>query len=319
MKKIIILSTLLSTFSFSWAQITIVDDNDLQEGKQLIESYLSPLGQALGTGLNNSWFTTAKPHKLLGFDLTLSVTPVLIPETSQSFNVDQEGSFKGGETPTLLGKGQGNEVSYQNSVGNFTFNMPDGLGTGGLLIPMIQAGVGLPKSTEINMRYFPKLKMDYISLDMMGVGIKHDLLQWIPVAEKLPVHVSIMAGHTRFNSTFDIQNQEIDLSLRATTYNLIFSKKIALLTALVGVGYNSSTTNFDINLGEEKSFYLGQGANLLGINTDDLTNFDFEKHQEFKAQLGLRVQLAILSISANYATTASGHKSITAGLGLSFR
>ena len=49
MKKIIILSTLLSTFSLSWAQITIVDDNDLQEGKQLIENYLSPLGQALGT------------------------------------------------------------------------------------------------------------------------------------------------------------------------------------------------------------------------------------------------------------------------------
>ena len=93
MKKIIILFTLLSTFSLSWAQITIVDDNDLQEGKQLIENYLSPLGQALGTGLNNGWFTTAKPHKLLGFDLTLSVTPVLIPESSKSFNVDQEGSF----------------------------------------------------------------------------------------------------------------------------------------------------------------------------------------------------------------------------------
>jgi hypothetical protein len=197
--------------------------------------------------------------------------------------------------------------------------MPEGLGTGGLVVPMIQAGVGLPKSTEINLRYFPKLKMDYISFDMMGVGIKHDLLQWIPVAEKLPVHVSIMAGHTRFNSVFDIQDQEVDLSLRATTYNLIFSKKIALLTALVGVGYNSSTTNLDINLGEEESFYLGQGANLLGINTEDLTDFDFEKHQEFKAQLGLRVQLAILSISANYATTASGHKSITAGLGLSIR
>ena len=84
-----------------------------------------------------------------------------------------------------------------------------------------------------------------------------------------------------------------------------------MLTALVGVGYNSSTTNLDINLDEEESFYLGQGANLLGINTDDLTNFDFEKHQEFKAQLGLRVQLAILSISANYASTASGNKKVS--------
>ena len=126
-----------------------------------------------------------------------------------------------------------------------------------------------------------------------------------------------MAGHTRFNSV--LTSKIIDTSLRATTYNLIFSKKIALLTALVGVGYNSSTTNLDINLGEEESFYLGQRTNLLGINTDDLTNFDFEKHQEFKAQLGLRVQLAILSMSANYASTALSNKSITAGLGLSFR
>ena len=50
MKKIFILSALLSSFNFSWAQITFIDDGDLHEGKQLIDNYLSPLGQALGNG-----------------------------------------------------------------------------------------------------------------------------------------------------------------------------------------------------------------------------------------------------------------------------
>ena len=40
--------------------------------------------------------------------------------------------------------------------------MPDGLGTGGLVIPMIQAGVGLPKSTEINLEVLPSLNGLYL-------------------------------------------------------------------------------------------------------------------------------------------------------------
>ena len=58
---------------------------------------------ALGAGLNNAWWTTAKPHKKLGFDISLSITPIIIPDADKSFNIGYDGSFTGGKTATIFG------------------------------------------------------------------------------------------------------------------------------------------------------------------------------------------------------------------------
>jgi hypothetical protein len=38
------------------------------DANKLIEAYLQPYAFALGDGLNNGWYNTAKTHHLLGFD-----------------------------------------------------------------------------------------------------------------------------------------------------------------------------------------------------------------------------------------------------------
>ena len=45
----------------------------------LLESYFSPL-LVFGSGLNNGWYNTLKPHKPLGFDITFTLNTVNIPE-----------------------------------------------------------------------------------------------------------------------------------------------------------------------------------------------------------------------------------------------
>ena len=75
--------------------------------------------------------------------------------------------------------------------------MPNGVGIGFVATPMLQAGIGLPLKTEVDFRYSPEIKLKSFHLGLMGVGLKHDLLQWIPVLNKVPIDLSVMAGHTR--------------------------------------------------------------------------------------------------------------------------
>ena len=313
MRKIALITLIVSQAFVGLAQNM---QADIQEAKELISSYISPLPKALGAGLNNAWWTTAKPHKKLGFDISLSVTPIIIPESQKSFNIGNDGSFTGDEAATIFGnKDSGGDVNYANE----TIQLPNGLGIGFVATPMLQAGIGLPKKTEIDLRYSPELKLKSFKLGLVGIGVKHDLLQWIPVLKNVPIDLSIMVGHTRLNTGFDIQEQGVDLSVQATTVNLLLSKKIALVTAYAGVGYNHTSSKIAIALDETNGPFLQEIESIAQIDLDNLKAIDFENHTDYKANIGVRVQLAILAINANYTITQSGYKLYTVGLGLSLR
>tara|TARA_B100000900_G_scaffold385885_1_gene375856 strand:- start:1780 stop:2712 length:933 start_codon:yes stop_codon:yes gene_type:complete len=310
MKKLIII------LSFLCLQKVAAQTTEIQEVEKLVTSYVSPLSHALGAGLNNAWWTTAKPHKKLGFDISLSITPIIIPDADKSFNIGNEGSFTGGKTATIFGGiNDGGAVNYANS----TIPMPNGVGIGFVATPMLQAGIGLPLKTEIDFRYSPEFKTKHFNLGLTGVGIKHDLLQWIPVLNKLPIDLSVMAGHTRLNTGFDIQDQGIDLNVKATTINLLLSKKVALLTAYVGFGYNQTSSNIAITLDEQNTSFLNSINDLANINLSELTTIEFENHTDLKANIGARLQLTLLNINASYTVTQSGYKLYTAGVGVSLR
>ena len=310
MKKIFAILFFLSL------QTAVAQNTEIKEVEKLVTNYISPLAHALGAGLNNAWWTTAKPHKKLGFDISLSITPIIIPDADKSFSIGNEGSFTGGKTATIFGGlSEGGTVNY----GNHSITMPNGLGIGFIATPMLQAGIGLPPKTEINFRYSPEFKTKYFNLELMGIGVKHDLLQWIPVLNKLPIDLSVMAGHTRLNTGFDIQDQGVDLNVKATTINILLSKKVALLTAFAGIGYNHTSSNIDIRLDEQNTSFLNSINDLTNINLSELTTIEFENHTDLKANIGARLQLTLLTINASYSVTQSGYKLYTAGVGVSLR
>ena len=301
---------------FLYLQTAVAQTTDIKGVEKLVTNYISPLPHALGAGLNNAWWTTAKPHKKLGFDISLSITPIIIPDADKSFDIGNEGNFNGGKTATIFGGiNDGGVVNYADS----TIPMPNGVGIGFIATPMLQAGIGLPLKTEIDFRYSPEFKTKYFNLELIGLGLKHDLLQWIPVLNKLPIDLSVMAGHTQLNTGFDIQDQGIDLNVKATTVNLLLSKKVALLTAYAGIGYNHTSSNIDITLDEQNTSFLQSIENVANINLSELTTIDFENHTDLKANIGARLQLTLLTINASFTFTQSGYKLYTAGVGVSLR
>ncbi len=322
MKKILFpIIALCISFNTNAQTISLTDAND---ANAFLQAYLSPLGESLGAGLNNGWYNTAKPHKLGGFDVTLTINSVLVPEASQSFNPNDLENFSStsDNVATVLGKGDASTITYSGLPIPATFTMPEqksSLGT--LPVPMLGAGIGLIKKTEIDIRFIPTYKYNagFIgegSIGLWGIGLKHDILQWIPfIGDAIPISLSLQAGHTNLNTQFEIESnglgQDVELDVKATTINLIASRKILMLTGYAGIGYNSSTTSFNGNT----SFQLGAGGQTIGFDVP--LDMQFESQNEFRANVGIRFNITVIALQANY--TFSKYPTATVGLGVSLR
>ena len=290
-----------------------------EDGKSLIEAYISPLGNSLGAALNNGWYNTAKPHSLGGFDITITANIVMIPNNAKTFNISESngGTFTGGETPNILGNGNGASASYNAPPLPATpSDMPKGLNIPIIPLPILQAGVGLIKGTELDLRYMPELKIGSAGqVGLFGVGLKHDILQWLPIVDKIPIDLSIQAGYTKLSSEIKLIDPtatispQANLDVSATTVNLILSKKILMFTPYLGLGYNSTKTTFNVE----------GNYNVAGFDIDvsDLTKIDFESKNNFRANIGFRFNIAVLALQANY--TFSEYPTATLGAGISLR
>lgn len=326
MKKFILFISILLLGFQSKSQVIEAD------AVNFLEAYFSPIGESFGAGLNNGWYNTAKPHKLGGFDITLTINLVSVPNEIQHFDPNTIPNFSSLNneipvlSPTILGGDEGATITYNNpNSSSLVFTMPDQemLKINLIPVPMINAGIGLIKETEIDFRYFPNYNFDigFVgkgSVGLWGIGAKHDLLQWIPVVgDAIPISLSVQAGHTQFNTSFSVVdpnsslNQDVSLDINATTINLIASKKLLMITAYAGIGYNSSVTKFS----SESSFNVGTSINPATMNVP--LEIKFESQNEIRTNIGLRFNLAVIALQANH--TFSKYPVTTIGAGISLR
>ena len=247
------------------------------DGGKLLEAYLAPFPKAFGATLNAGWYNTAKPHSVLGFDLTFSMNVAFIPDEAKYFDLhdlelSQAASISGSSVaPTFSGSKNASTptLEYAVLVGGqevtlAEFDLPQGTGLGFIPAPTLQLGIGLPLGTDLIGRYTPEVGIGGAgNLGLWGVGIKHSLKQWIPGVKRVPfLNLSLMAGYTKFqtgsrvsflpqninaldNTTADVSfdNQRMEFTAGSFTANLVSSVDIPFLTAYAGLGINSTSTN----------------------------------------------------------------------------
>jgi hypothetical protein len=310
MPRIITIILAIIICKSSYAQVSISN----KDANIFLSQYINPLSLSIGATLNNGWYNTAKPHKLAGFDLSLSLNTLIIPKNKKSFNPNDLENFSStsSETPTILGKGDGAIITYQGN----DIKLPNqNNAIYALAMPTINTGIGIIKKTEINARYMPTYNFNAGfagkgEISLWGIGFKHDILQWIPViGNTIPLSLSIQGAYSSLNSKLTILNQDVDLNIHAYNINLIASRKILMLTGFAGVGFNSTESTFITNLSQE--FNLGE---LSIISPIELV---LERETYFRANVGLRFNIAVLALQANY--TISEYPVLTIGAGVSIR
>tara|TARA_Y100000746_G_scaffold55745_1_gene45009 strand:+ start:95 stop:1042 length:948 start_codon:yes stop_codon:yes gene_type:complete len=310
---LIVILSLFTTKSFTQVQIENIND-----AQAFLQEYLNPLGNGLGAITNNGWYNSAKPHKVLGFDATFTLSVLNVSDEKKSFDPNSISNFSSSETstPTILGSGDGAIVQYDGEE----FKLPNQKTSfSTLILPNFNFGLGILKKTELNGRFIPNYKYDLGffgkgEIGMWGVGFKHDLLQWIPIiGNAIPISLSLQAGHTQLNSELSILDQEVNIDVQATNLNIILSRKILMLTGYTSFGYNFSTTTFSAgeNINDSENF------NLNELEIDLPIEMKFENNNEFRANVGLRFNLAVVTINANH--TFSKYPVTTLGLGVGLR
>ena len=305
--------------SYAQTQPTSISQEDITQGEKFISAYFNPMSRSFGSSLNNGWYNTAKPHSLGGFDLTVTFNTVIIPDEAKLFNIQEAGGSifvsNSSEAATIFGSSEKTDMSYVSgapAVGGFgvPFEMPGGIiETKYISLPMIQAGIGLIKNTALDFRFMPLVNVgDAVKANLFGIGVKHDILQWIPgIGDAIPMSLSLQAGYTSLNTELNIEDQDISLNTKATTINLVASKKIVMITGYAGLGYNASSTN----LKADANFDIG------GVQFDESHDFSLESKNNLRANIGLRFNITLVTIHADY--TFAEYPTATLGLGVSFR
>lgn len=365
MKKAFIL------FAFVWASLLVMpfqsraqfDDiatflqGSTTDAELLMQAYLEPYADGMGSGLSTGWVNTAKPHKLLGFDLTVSGTGIFVPDEMLTFDAGALGmttlepTSAAGMAPTAAGDGDGITLQTieQNPLNGeplFTMNSPDGTGMGTLLVPSVKLGIGLIKGTEVMVKYFPTVSISDAELGLWGVGVMHSLKQYIPFVKRVPmVHLSVMAGYTQFNassavsftpenlgnnvvdatSTVSFDDQQVDLAMSSFTANLMASVNAPVISAYAGLGVVSTNAELALLGYYPTSITVNTANGNLEVGdaqtTEDPINLEFGTDATDgmvpKATLGARIKMAVITLHAEY--TYSTYSMVNAGLGISFR
>jgi hypothetical protein len=309
------------------------------DAQTYLNHYMNPAMQGFMYDFNNAWYTTGKTHKKWGFDLTISGTASMIPETDQTFVFNPSEynylSLSGSNTtlPTAAGGETNAQLTATNENGSITFNALEGLGNEwpedffipiSIPSPMVQVGLGLPTKTDVKLRWVPTIHRNEVTFGLVGLGAQHDLTQYFDIIDKVPgLSISVLGAFT--NAHVDYlpkdtgvagQNQKLEMRINTYTLQAIGDLDVKFVNFYLGMGYTAGKTNLDA-LGTYQYDFNNDGV----YNTDDETIVDPLQMaftmSGFKTTAGVRFNLGPVKLFADY--TLQKYNALTAGLAISIR
>ncbi len=323
-----------------------------EDASRYADGYFSPIFKGLGYGFNNGWYQTAKPHQTLGIDLSFSINLAYVPEEDLTFSFEnsdyevfQLASGTQADVPTAFGSDNesdlhlfqvtedqilppGSQTGQDLVVAEFLSpkgaDLEEELGFSAVPSPIIQLGIGIVKNTDLKIRYVPDVVSKDVDYSIWGIGILHDVGQWIPVINQAPLDLSVFGAYSSMSAdiffepqpNFPGADQSISTSIKGYTVEALISKKISLLTLYGGLGYNSAKTNFDL-LGTYNVTYSNPGLpQAYTITYEDPIHLDTNEGS-VRATGGLRLQFAVFTLHGQY--TFNGYNILNFGFGFTFR
>jgi hypothetical protein len=341
---------ILSLFSFvvfsfnSFGQIKDIANTlvgSTSDANKILQEYLKPYANAFGADMNAAWYNTAKVHKLLGFDLTFSVSTCFVPKADKEFDASTlglTGTVTSGTSPTIAGKNNaGQTISYFSNT--FKYSLPNGTGWGVVPSPMLQLGLGLVKGTDITVRYIPDLNIgDFGKFGLWGVGVKHSIKQWIPAIKLMPFfHLSVFMGYSQLkmssdlsltstditdnstatitdNSSSSYNDQKMEMTFKSFNANVIASLDLPVITLYGSAGFATNNTNLAL-----KGTYpvLANGTTISTITDPIDLKMNSSSGTKPRITGGIKFKMAVITFHVDY--TYANYSLVTTGLGISFR
>lgn len=331
MKKItLLLVFLLGHFTFAQTDIDQILEIGIENAQRFSEDYFAPAGESLVNNMSNGWYNTAKTKKLWHFEVGIVGNLSFVREEKQSFILRPQEytdiSFRDGSTSQSVASALGvnqEQVTVVINAGQASeleVILPDGIGSAEInSIPagFIQGSMGLIKSTEIKVRFLPRIKaVEDAEIQLYGVAFQHELTDWVFPLKRWPVRLAGLLGYTNVKGFYDIStnsgvpgvDQEVRLNSNSWLITTIASTKLPVLNFYAGLGYYFGGTDADL-LG---TYQIQNGPFASDIVTDPISVKN--KTNGVKATLGAKVEYGVFKANLDY--TLQNYSNLS--LGLSF-
>ena len=341
MKKIMLLLMLCIPFMGKSQDIEQFLLAGTEDASKLTENYVNPVAKGFMYGLNNGWYSTARTHKKLGFDITVVANLARVPGSDEVFqfvqseysNLSLASGASSAEIQTLMGGETREDIlaRIETGVGEFDiarFKVPDGIGDD---LPMnavpsatVQVGVGIPGiDSDLKVRYLPKVGSSDLEVGMFGIGLQKSLSKVLKI-DKTPVDVSALIAYTKLTAEYDIQEdsgfngsgQIMEFTTNAYTFQAIASVNLKIIDFYGAVGYNTAKMDVDIK-GTYELEYVDENTNttVMSETLTDPVSVDFDANG-MRATIGTRLNLGFFKIFGDY--TIQEYNTITGGIAFSF-
>ncbi|WP_146190698.1 DUF6588 family protein [Polaribacter aquimarinus] len=333
-KLFIALFAMCTVTTYSQIDLESILEGGTGDAQTMLKGYVQPFPTGFGNGINGGWYTTAKAHKFLGIDIAVIANGAFVPKTAETFTFtnsdynnikldsDPNNPSASAELPTLFGSqkladrpllqftdNSGNSISTSALPGS---GLKEAIGYSVVPSAMVQAGIGLFKKTDLKIRFVPKQATNEYEFSTFGIGVMHDLKQWIPFVKRLPFDVSILAAWNDVKSKFFLDpdnepTQALEFNTKTTMFQLLASKKLSIFTLYGGIG----TTSYDTDV------------NMLGTYKTTATNKTYTDPiqlaydgSSMRANIGLSIKLLFINIAAEYASQEYDVFTVRAGFSI---
>ncbi len=315
------------------------------------QGYLGPAVTAFGTGVNSGTFHDAKPHAILGFDITLNATITAIPDSALNYEfylsdipilledvpnplggtIDIELAPNtlyqlGVEVPTFFGDTTAASIPV-NTSGAYSAIISELADETGLNETVVESAVGTNITNFVNS--LPPLP------GPRGIGISFWPTFMPQLAIGLPFGTEIM-----FRG-FSWETPDGDpIRFNGFGAKISLSQFIPVPVFPVGISagiYGNKVNLADIVKADNSIFTLQASFSVpvitiyggLGFESTDMSvsvkdeagttlyDFNLEGENQIRSTIGFRLKMAVLSFHADYNTGA--YESYTVGIGLTLR
>jgi len=286
---------------------------------KVADNYVAPGADASATQSSAGWFTSADTLGKWQIAVSLHGNALFIADskkTKATFNSDysvirlQEGTSA--TLPTIFGGDT--EVMFEGEIfgQEFSFDALPGLDKDILIHPYPQVTVGLPYQTEAAVRFLPQITIDDVGFSTYGIGLKHNISQYLLNPEKNNLKLAAVLTYSNFQADYafgpaDIQIAELhSIDVNADLWFLQFlgSKRLGMFEVMGGLGMTIS--QFDYKLS-------GSGGGLRTLN-DALAGHNWDESR-IKGDLGLNYYCNDFTISS----VLSIGSFINANIGIHYR
>jgi len=312
------------------------------------KGYLGPVVTAFGTGVNSGTFRKAKPHGMLGFDVTLNVSATVIPDagleyeffipgeitlpfdpgngTTYDIVLDGDQLYPGDRTSsTFFGEAKSNTIEAAGSyaVNAIKDQLVNTYGVSQVIVDNIPASDLEGAVSELNIKTpkgfnFPGLPM---FIPQASVGLPMDIEITLRGFPNLDLGNAGELSFYGFGGKIGL-NQFIPIPL----FPVALSAGYYVTGLKLGDVIESNHSIMTLQASKSIPFITVYGGIGIENSSMDVTyehpdlgkiEFSLDGKNKFRTIAGVRLKLALLSINADY--NVGEYKALNIGVGLTLR